>query len=111
VPFIDWDVLGLSWMLQVGDDWYPVSTPSQMISQIKFLLSQDQKFLQEKAHRAALRAASRHSHYHRMRFMVRTASLRWVARDTRKTPPLPPFDFFLTEVDIQKILPQILVGW
>ena len=111
VPFIDWDVLGLSWMLQVGDDWYPVSTPSQMISQIKFLLSQDQKLLQEKAHLAAMRAASRHSQYHRMRFMVRTASLRWAARDTRKTPPLPPFDFFLPEVDIQKILPQILVGW
>ena len=111
VPFIDWDVPGLSWMLQNGDDWYPVSTPSQMIKQIKFLLSQDPKLLQEKAHLAAMRAASRHSHYHRMRFMVRTASLRWVARDTRKTPPLPPFDFFLPEVDIQKILPQILVGW
>ena len=111
VPFIDWDVPGLSWMLQNGDDWYPVSTPSQMIKQIKFLLSQDPKLLQEKAHLAAMRAASRHSHYHRMRFMVRTASLRWVARDTRETPPLPPFDFFLPEVDIQKILPQILVGW
>lgn len=111
VPLIDWDVPGLSWMLQNGDDWYPVSTSSHMINQIKFLLSQDQKHLQEKAHRAALRAASRHSHYHRMRFMVRTASLRWAARDTRKTPPLPPFDFFLPEVDIQKILPKILVGW
>ena len=111
VPFIDWDVPGLSWILQNGDDWYPVSTPSQMINQIKFLLSQDQKLLQEKAHLAAMRAASRHSQYHRMRFMVRTASLRWAARDTRKTPPLPPFDFFLPEVDIQKILPQILVGW
>ena len=111
VPFIDWDVPGLSWMLQNGDDWYPVSTPSQMINQIKFLLSRDQKLLQEKAHLAALRAAFRHSQYHRMRFMVRTASLRWAARDTRKTPPLPPFDFFLPEVDIKKILPQILVGW
>jgi hypothetical protein len=111
VPFIDWDVPGLSWMLQVGEDWYPVSTSSQLINQIKFLLSQDQKVLQEKAHLAAMRAASRHSQYHRMRFMVRTASLRWAARDTRKTPPLPPFDFFLPEVDIQKILPQILVGW
>jgi hypothetical protein len=111
VTFIDWDVSGLSWMLQNREDWYPVSTPSQMINQIKFLLSQDRKLLQEKAHLAALRAASRHSQYHRMRFMVRTASLRWAARDTRKTPPLPPFDFFLPEVDIQKILPQILVGW
>jgi hypothetical protein len=111
VPFVDWDVPGLSWMLQVGEDWYPVSTSSQLINQIKFLLSQDQKLLQEKAHLAAMRAASRHSQYHRMRFMVRTASLRWAARDTRKTPPLPPFDFFLPEVDIQKILPQILVGW
>ena len=111
VPFIDWDVSGLSWMLKMGFDWYPVSTSSQLINQIKFLLSQDQKLLQEKAHLAAMRAASRHSQYHRMRFMVRTASLRWAARDTRKTPPLPPFDFFLPEVDIQKILPQILVGW
>ena len=111
VPFVDWDVPGLSWMLQVGEDWYPVSTSSQLINQIKFLLSQDQKLLQEKAHLAAMRAASRHSQYHRMHFMVRTASLRWVARDTRKTSPLPPFDFFLPEVDIQKILPQILVGW
>jgi len=111
VPLIDWDVPGLSWILQNGDDWYPVSTPSQMIQQIKSLLSQDQKLLQEKAHLAAMRAASRHSQYHRMHFMVRTASLRWAARDTRKTPPLPPFDFFLPEVDIQKILPQILVGW
>jgi hypothetical protein len=111
VPFIDWDVPGLSWMLQDGEDWYPVSTPSQMINQIKSLLSQDQKPLQEKAHLAALRAASRHSQYHRMRFMVRTASLRWIARNTRKTAPLPPFDFFLPEVDLQKILPQILVGW
>jgi hypothetical protein len=111
VPFVDWDVPGLSWMLLVGEDWYPVSTSSQLINQIKFLLSQDQKVLQEKAHLAAMRAASRHSQYHRMRFMVRTASLRWAARDTRKTPPLPPFDFFLPEVDIQKILSQILVGW
>jgi hypothetical protein len=111
VPFIDWDVPGLSWMLQVGEDWYPVSTSSQLINQIKFLLSQESEVLQEKARLAALRAASRHSHYHRMRFMVRTASLRWKAKDSRKTPPLPPFDFFLPEVDIQKILPQILVGW
>ena len=111
VPFIDWNVPGLSWMLQNGDDWYPVSTPSQMINQIKLLLSQDQKLLQEKAHLAAMRAASRHSQYHRMRFMVRTASLHWKAKDSRKTLPLPPFDFFLPEVDIQKILPQILVGW
>jgi hypothetical protein len=43
--------------------------------------------------------------------MVRTASLHWKAKGSRKTPPLPPFDFFLPEVDIQKILPQILVGW
>ena len=111
VPFIDWDVPGLSWMLQVGEDWYPVSTSSQLINQIKFLLSQDQKLLQEKAHRAALRAACRHSHYHRMRFMLRTASLRWKAKDSRKTPPLPPFDFFLPGFDILKILPKILVGW
>jgi hypothetical protein len=111
VPFIDWDVPGLSWMLQDGEDWYPVSSASQMINQIKFLLSQDQKLLQEKAHLAALRATFRHSQYHRMRFMVRTASLLWSARDSRKTPPVPSFDFFLPEVDIQKILPKILVGW
>jgi len=111
VPLIDWDVPGLSWMLQNGDDWYPVSTPSQMINQIKFLLSQDQKLLHEKAHLAGLRAASHHSQYHRMRFMVRTASFRWKAKDSHKTPPLPPFDFFLPEVDIQKILTKILVGW
>ena len=111
VPLVDWVVPGLSWMLQNGDDWYPVSTASRMINQIKFLLSQDPKLLQEKAHRAALRAASRHSHYHRMRFMVRTASLHWTARDTRMNPPLPPFDFFLPEVDIPKILSKILVGW
>ena len=111
VPFIDWHVPGLSWMLQDGDDWYPVSTHSQMIHQIKSLLSQDQKPLQEKARLAALRAASRHSQYHRMRFMVRTASLRWKAKDSRQTPPLPPFDFFLPKVDIQKIFSQILIGW
>jgi hypothetical protein len=111
VSLIDWDVPGLSWMLHNGYDWYPVSTASQMINQIKFLLSQDQKLLQEKARLAALRAASRHSQYHRMRFMVQTASLHWKSKDSRQTPPLPPFDFFLPEVDIQKILPQILIGW
>jgi hypothetical protein len=111
VTFIDWDVSGLSWMLQNREDWYPVSTPSQMINQIKFLLSQDRKLLQEKAHLAALRAASRHSQYHRMRFMARTASLCWKAKDSRMTPPVPPFDFFLPEVDIQKIITKILVGW
>jgi len=111
VPLIDWQVPGLSWMLNNGDDWYPVSTASQMINQIKFLLSQDQKLLQEKAHLAALRAASRHSQYHRMRFMVRNASLHWNARNSHKPPPLPPFDFFLPEVNIQKILSKILVGW
>jgi hypothetical protein len=82
-----------------------------MINQIKFLLSQDRKLLQEKAHLAALRAASRHSQYHRMRFMVRSASLHWKAKDSRQTPPVPPFDFFLPEVDIQKIITKILVGW
>ena len=111
VPLVDWVVPGLSWMLQNGDDWYPVSTASRMINQIKFLLSQDPKILQEKAHLAALRAASRHSQYHRMRFMIRTASLRWEANDSRKSLPLPPFDFFLPEVDIPKILSRILVGW
>jgi len=111
VPFIDWDVPGLSWMLRDGDDWYPVATATQMIQQIKSLLSQDQKPLQEKARLAALRAASRHSQYHRMRFMVRTASLHWKAKDSRQTPPVPPFDFFLPKVDIPKILPQILIGW
>ena len=111
VPFVDWDVPGLSWMLHNGDDWYPVSTASQMIHQIKFLLSQDQRLLQEKAHLAALQAASRHSQYHRMRFMVRTASLHWNARNFHKSPPLPPFDFFLPEVNIEKILSKILVGW
>jgi hypothetical protein len=111
VPFIDWNVPGLSWMFQDGVDWYPVSTASQMIHQIKFLLSQDQKLLQEKARLAALRAASRHSQYHRMRFMVRTASLHWNARNSHKSPPLPPFDFFLPEVNIEKILSKILVGW
>jgi hypothetical protein len=111
VPFIDWHVSGLSWMLKTGFDWYPVSTASQMINQIWSLQSQDSEPLQEKARLAALRAASRHSQYNRMRFMIRTASLRWIARNTHKTPPLPPFDFFLPEVDIPKILSKILVGW
>jgi hypothetical protein len=111
VPFIDWDVPGLSWMLHNGDDWYPVSTASQMINQIKFLLSQDQKLLQEKAHVAALRATSRHSQYHRTRFMIRAASLLWEANDSQKSLSPPPFDFFLPEVDISKILSKILVGW
>ena len=42
---------------------------------------------------------------------ARKASLRWKAKDSGKTPPLPSFDFFLPEVDIQKILTKILLGW
>ena len=111
VPLIDWRIPGLSWILRDGSDWHPVCSSSELINKIDFLLSQSQERLRQQALQTALLAKDRHSQYHRMRFMIRTASLLWTSRDSHKTPPLPPFDFFLPDIDILKILPKILVGW
>lgn len=111
VPLIDWRISGLSWILRDGSDWHPVCSSSELINKIDFLLSQPQGRLRQQALQTALLAKDRHSQYHRMRFMIRTASFHWTARDSHKTPPLPPFDFFLPDIDILKILPKILVGW
>jgi hypothetical protein len=111
VPLIDWQVPGLSWILREGSDWHPVCSSSELINKIDFLLSQAQEPLRLMARHAAMTASTRHSQYHRMRFMVRTASLHWNARNSRKSPPLPPFDFFLPEVNVEKILSKILLGW
>ena len=111
VPLIDWRIPGLSWILRDGSDWHPVCSSSELINKIDVLLSQSRERLRQQALQTALLAKDRHSQYHRMRFMIRTASLLWTARDSHKTPPLPPFDFFLPDIDILKILPKILVGW
>ena len=96
VPTVELRVNRLDKILRDGNQVYFADDIDGVVATVERLLNEDPIALYQKAATAAKEMVERHTQYHRMKFKLSCAKA--FIRDGARF--IPPFDFFLSDVDV-----------
>ena len=109
--FVDWQVDGLDKFLRNGEHWDDCEDSRTMVKKIDQLLNTDPAILRQKVISRIHYMFSRHTIYHRMRFLVETSRSFQNAKRQGVAAPKPQFPFFLPEVDLKEEMKYAVCNW
>lgn len=111
IPFIDYHIPRVDRIFRDGEHWFLHRDAAGLLALCDRLLDWSDAERLSFGQRAATMILDHHTHYHKMRDMVKIMADLAAALAAGRTPALPHLDFFLPEVDQVGEARHAVVNW